>query len=119
MKFYDQIFLHDDEKSFHGVPSMPMPMPMRNKTMVEEEIMVGFEDEAFTIKERLAGGKKLLQMISIVGMPRLRLLAKNIKTQEPWKQVAQSVRSYIISDPNQYLDTLALSYNHLSRHLKP
>ncbi|XP_028106837.1 putative late blight resistance protein homolog R1A-10 [Camellia sinensis] len=47
------------------------------------------------------------------------LLAKNIKTQESWKQVAQSVRSYIVSDPNQYLDTLALSYNHLPRHLKP
>ncbi|XP_028107731.1 putative late blight resistance protein homolog R1B-23 [Camellia sinensis] len=47
------------------------------------------------------------------------LLAKNIKTQESWKQVAQSVSSYIVSDPNQYLDTLALSYNHLPRHLKP
>ncbi|KAL7162018.1 hypothetical protein ACSBR2_042483 [Camellia fascicularis] len=47
------------------------------------------------------------------------LLAKNIKTHDSWKQVAQSVSSYIVSDPNQYLDTLALSYNHLPRHLKP
>ncbi|CAL5354592.1 unnamed protein product [Camellia sinensis] len=47
------------------------------------------------------------------------LLARNIKTQESWKQVAQSVSSYIVSDPNQYLDTLALSYNHLPHHLKP
>ncbi|XP_028076114.1 putative disease resistance RPP13-like protein 3 [Camellia sinensis] len=47
------------------------------------------------------------------------LLAKNIKTKESWKQVAQSVRSYIVSEPDQYLDTLALSYNHLPRHLKP
>ncbi|KAL7163297.1 hypothetical protein ACSBR2_039401 [Camellia fascicularis] len=47
------------------------------------------------------------------------LLAKNIKTPESWKQVAQSVSSYIVSDPNQYLDTLALSYNHLPHHLKP
>ncbi|XP_028066682.1 putative late blight resistance protein homolog R1A-10 [Camellia sinensis] len=47
------------------------------------------------------------------------LLAKNIKTKESWKQVAQSVRSYIVSEPNQYLDTLALCYNHLPRHLKP
>ncbi|CAL5354585.1 unnamed protein product [Camellia sinensis] len=46
------------------------------------------------------------------------LLATKIKTQESWKQVAQSVSSYIVSDPNQYLDTLALSYNHLPRHLK-
>ncbi|KAL7163388.1 hypothetical protein ACSBR2_039481 [Camellia fascicularis] len=47
------------------------------------------------------------------------LLAKNKKTQESWKQVAHSVSSYIVSDPNQYLDTLALSYNHLPCHLKP
>ncbi|CAL5354596.1 unnamed protein product [Camellia sinensis] len=47
------------------------------------------------------------------------LLAKDNKAQESWKQVAQSVSSYIVSDPNQYLDTLALSYNHLPRHLKP
>ncbi|XP_028123901.1 late blight resistance protein R1-A-like [Camellia sinensis] len=36
-----------------------------------------------------------------------------------WKQISQSVSSYIVSDPNQYLDTLALSYNHLLHHLKP
>ncbi|KAL7163249.1 hypothetical protein ACSBR2_039364 [Camellia fascicularis] len=47
------------------------------------------------------------------------LLARTIKAQESWKQVAQSVSSYIVSDPNQYLDTLALSYSHLPRHLKP
>ncbi|KAF5939754.1 hypothetical protein HYC85_024013 [Camellia sinensis] len=246
---------------------------MENRTMVEEEITVGFDDEALTIKERLAGGKQQLQMISIIGMPGLGtstlarklyndpyithyfhirawtyasqlprktdvlldilrfvnvdeienmtneklgeklykqlkgkrylividdiwdigahndlkmffpddnnksrvmftsrvkeaspdchshclhflteeeswdclpeligigkqimkkcdglplaiviiagLLARNIKTQESWKQVVQSVSSYIVSDPNQYLDTLALSYNHLPRHLKP
>ncbi|XP_028098615.1 putative late blight resistance protein homolog R1B-8 [Camellia sinensis] len=46
------------------------------------------------------------------------LLAKK-KTEEWWKQVSQGVSSYIVSDPNEYLDTLALSYNHLPRHLKP
>ncbi|KAL7163248.1 hypothetical protein ACSBR2_039363 [Camellia fascicularis] len=46
------------------------------------------------------------------------LLAKN-KTRKSWEQVVQSVSSYIVSDPNQYLDTLGLSYNHLPRHLKP
>ncbi|XP_028060608.1 putative disease resistance RPP13-like protein 3 [Camellia sinensis] len=46
-------------------------------------------------------------------------LARDNKAQESWKQLAQSVSSYIISDPNQYLDTLALSYNHLPRQLKP
>ncbi|KAA8529811.1 hypothetical protein F0562_034332 [Nyssa sinensis] len=46
------------------------------------------------------------------------LLAKKEKTQDWWKQVAQSVSSYIVSDPEQYMDALALSYNHLPHHLK-
>ncbi|THG04312.1 hypothetical protein TEA_014862 [Camellia sinensis var. sinensis] len=290
VQFYDQINQIQLLQDFNdGVPSMSMSM--ENRTMVHEEITVGFDDEALTIKELLAGGKKQLQMISIVGMPglgkttlatklyndpyithyfhirawtyasqlsrqtdmlldilrslnvvftdeienmtneklgeklykqlkgkrylividdlwdigawvdlkmyfpndnngsrvmftsRLKelsmhaspdchphclrflteeeswellqrkvfqnescppelieigkqimkkceglplaiviiagLLAKNIKTLESWKQVAQSVSSYVVSDPNQYLDTLALSYNHLPRHLKP
>ncbi|KAL7181025.1 hypothetical protein ACSBR1_039977 [Camellia fascicularis] len=291
VQFYDQINqiqLLQDAKSFNDGVHSSVSMSMENRTMVEEEITVGFDDEALTIKELLAGGKKQLQMISIVGMPglgkttlatklyndpyithyfhirawtyasqlprktdmlldilrslnvdeienmtneklgeklykqlkgkrylividdlwdigawvdlktyfpndnngsrvmftsRLKemamhaspdchphclrflteeeswellqrkvfqnescppelieigkqimkkceglplaiviiagLLAKNIKTQESWIQVAQSVSSYIVSDPNQYLDTLALSYNQLPRHLKP
>ncbi|XP_059638543.1 putative disease resistance RPP13-like protein 3 [Cornus florida] len=47
------------------------------------------------------------------------LLAKKDKTEEWWKHVSGSVGSYIISDSEQYLDTLALSYNHLPQHLKP
>ncbi|CAL5354604.1 unnamed protein product [Camellia sinensis] len=294
VQFYDQINqiqLLQDCKSFNDGVHSSVSMSMENRTMVDEEITVGFDDEALTIKELLAGGKKQLQLISIVGMPglgkttlatklyndpyithyfhirawtyasqlprktvmlldilssvnvvftdefknmtneklgeklykqlkgkrylividdlwdigawvdlkmyfpndnngsrvmftsRLKelsmhaspdchphclrflteeeswellqrkvfhnescppelikigkqimkkceglplaiviiagLLAKNIKTQESWIQVAQSVSSYIVSDPNQYLDTLALSYNHLPRHLKP
>ncbi|KAL7163299.1 hypothetical protein ACSBR2_039403 [Camellia fascicularis] len=295
VQFYGQIKqiqLLQDDKSFNGGVHASMSMSMKNRTMGDEEITVGFDDEVLTIKELLAGGKKQLQMISIVGMPglgkttlarklyndpyithyfhirawtyasqlptktdmlldilrslnvrtdddkdknltneklgkklykqlkgkrylividdlwdigawvhlkmyfpndnngsrvmftsRLKemamhaspdchphclrflteeeswellrwkvfqnescppelieigkqimkkceglplaivviagLLARTIKTQESWKQVAQSVSSYIVSDPNQYLDTLALSYNHLPRHLKP
>ncbi|CAL5430489.1 unnamed protein product [Camellia sinensis] len=36
---------------------------------LEEEIMVGFEDEALTLKEQLTRGPKQLEVISIVGMP--------------------------------------------------
>ncbi|KAM7502936.1 hypothetical protein LguiB_001840 [Lonicera macranthoides] len=36
-----------------------------------------------------------------------------------WRQVAKSVSSYIVSNPELYMDTLALSYNHLPPHLKP
>uniref|UniRef100_A0A5B6YL23 Uncharacterized protein n=1 Tax=Davidia involucrata TaxID=16924 RepID=A0A5B6YL23_DAVIN len=45
------------------------------------------------------------------------LLAKTDKTQDWWNQVAESVNSYVASDPKQCLDTLALSYNHLPDHL--
>ncbi|GMP92806.1 hypothetical protein CsSME_00042888 [Camellia sinensis var. sinensis] len=67
-------------------------------------------------------GKQIMKKCK--GLPRTivviaGLLAKNKKTRESWTQVAHSVSSYIVSDPNQYLDTLALSYNHLPRHLKP
>lgn len=34
-------------------------------------------------------------------------------------QVAERVSSYIETDENQYIDTLALSYNHLHQYMKP
>ncbi|KAL7163286.1 hypothetical protein ACSBR2_039392 [Camellia fascicularis] len=79
LQVYDQInqiqLLLQDDKDFndgvHSSMSMSMSMSMSNRTMVNEEIIVGFDDEALTIKELLAGGKKQLQMILIVGMPRL------------------------------------------------
>ncbi|KAM7497602.1 hypothetical protein LguiA_022016 [Lonicera macranthoides] len=43
----------------------------------------------------------------------------NEETPTWWGQVAKSVSSYIVSNPEQYMDTLALSYNHLPPHLKP
>ncbi|KAI7994369.1 hypothetical protein LOK49_LG11G00378 [Camellia lanceoleosa] len=70
LQFYDQIYQIQLLQDFNdGVPSMSM----ENRKMVDEEITVGFDDEALTMKELLAGGKKQLQMISIVGMPGLEL----------------------------------------------
>ncbi|KAM7502933.1 hypothetical protein LguiB_001837 [Lonicera macranthoides] len=43
----------------------------------------------------------------------------NEETPTWWGQVAKSVSSYIVSNPEQCMDTLALSYNHLPPHLKP
>ncbi|KAF5939751.1 hypothetical protein HYC85_024010 [Camellia sinensis] len=83
---------------------------MENRTMVDEEITVGFDDETLTIKKLLAGGKKLLQMISIVGMPGFGLLAKNIKTQESWKQVAQSLRGLYKKIGQRSLEEVAEDY---------
>ncbi|XP_059642452.1 putative late blight resistance protein homolog R1B-8 [Cornus florida] len=47
------------------------------------------------------------------------LLTKEDKTQTRWRHVAESVSSYIVTEPEQFMDTLALSYNHLPYHLKP
>ncbi|XP_059623563.1 putative late blight resistance protein homolog R1A-10 [Cornus florida] len=47
------------------------------------------------------------------------LLAKNDKTPDWWRHVAKSVSSYIVRDPEQYMDTLAFSYDYLPNHLKP
>ncbi|KAA8535370.1 hypothetical protein F0562_030373 [Nyssa sinensis] len=46
------------------------------------------------------------------------LLAKTEQAENWWKKVAESVSSYILNEPKQYMDTLALSYNHLPPHLK-
>ncbi|KAL1804791.1 hypothetical protein ACET3Z_027859 [Daucus carota] len=46
-------------------------------------------------------------------------LLKNNFEINSWKQIEKHVSSYIISDYNRYMDTLALSYNHLPQHLKP
>ncbi|XP_017238097.1 putative late blight resistance protein homolog R1B-14 isoform X2 [Daucus carota subsp. sativus] len=35
-----------------------------------------------------------------------------------WTHVEETVSSYIVTDVNQYMDTLALSYNHLPQHLR-
>ncbi|KAJ0489050.1 putative P-loop containing nucleoside triphosphate hydrolase, leucine-rich repeat domain superfamily [Helianthus annuus] len=46
-------------------------------------------------------------------------LLKNNLSVTLWEQIAESLRSYIVSDPRQYIDTLALSYNHLPPQLRP
>ncbi|KAL8228367.1 hypothetical protein R6Q57_015951 [Mikania cordata] len=46
------------------------------------------------------------------------LLIKGEKRQELWEKVAESVISYIVGDPKGYLDTLALSLDHLPQHLR-
>lgn len=46
------------------------------------------------------------------------LLVKGEKSTCVWEKVAESVISYIVGDPKGYLDTLALSYDHLPPHLK-
>ncbi|KAI7994609.1 hypothetical protein LOK49_LG11G00414 [Camellia lanceoleosa] len=70
-QFYDQInqiqLLQDFKDGVHS----SMSMSMENRTVVDEEITVGFDDEAVTIKGLLTRREKQLQMISIFGMPGL------------------------------------------------
>ncbi|XP_076911053.1 putative late blight resistance protein homolog R1B-16 [Bidens hawaiensis] len=46
-------------------------------------------------------------------------LLKNNLSSTRWRKIAASLRSFIVSDPSQYMDSLALSYNHLPPHLRP
>ncbi|KAJ9554317.1 hypothetical protein OSB04_018362 [Centaurea solstitialis] len=45
-------------------------------------------------------------------------LAKNLLSHSWWSEIAGSLHSYMVRDPSQYMDTLALSYNHLPSHLR-
>ncbi|KAJ9554320.1 hypothetical protein OSB04_018365 [Centaurea solstitialis] len=36
-----------------------------------------------------------------------------------WSEIAGSLHSFMVRNPSQYMDTLALSYNHLPPHLRP
>ncbi|KAJ0765110.1 putative P-loop containing nucleoside triphosphate hydrolase, leucine-rich repeat domain superfamily [Helianthus annuus] len=46
-------------------------------------------------------------------------LLKNNWSIEWWTQIATSLNSFMVSDPSQYMDSLAFSYNHLPPHLRP
>ncbi|XP_076911054.1 putative late blight resistance protein homolog R1B-16 [Bidens hawaiensis] len=46
-------------------------------------------------------------------------LLKNKWSLYWWRRIAESLTSFMVSDPSQYMDTLDLSYNHLPSHLKP
>nr|XP_043637405.1 putative late blight resistance protein homolog R1A-10 [Erigeron canadensis] len=45
-------------------------------------------------------------------------LLKNKTSDNWWEKIAQDTRSYMVRDRSQYIDSLALSYNHLSRELQ-
>ncbi|KAM0019734.1 putative P-loop containing nucleoside triphosphate hydrolase, leucine-rich repeat domain superfamily [Helianthus debilis subsp. tardiflorus] len=46
-------------------------------------------------------------------------LLKNNLSVTWWEQIAASLRSFMVSDPTQYIDSLALSYNHMPPPLRP
>ncbi|XP_023731569.1 putative late blight resistance protein homolog R1A-10 [Lactuca sativa] len=46
------------------------------------------------------------------------VLENGEKSKDMWEKVAESVSSHIVEDPKGCLDTLALSYDHLPRHLR-
>ncbi|XP_076927495.1 putative late blight resistance protein homolog R1B-16 [Bidens hawaiensis] len=46
-------------------------------------------------------------------------LLKNKFSNTCWEQIATTLRSFMVSDPRQYIDSLALSYNHLPPYLRP
>ncbi|KAI7997653.1 hypothetical protein LOK49_LG10G01794 [Camellia lanceoleosa] len=111
VQFYDQInqiqLLQDFNDGVHSF------MSMENRTMVDEEITVGFDDEALTIKERLAGGKKQLQIISIVGMPGLggakydtSLCSEEVVTDHNHPSILENLRTISNLNPGGYVQDL-------------
>lgn len=55
------------------------------------------------------------------GLPLAIVIASGlVKNQSSyrWREVALSLRSFMVHDPSQYMGTLALSYNHLPPHLR-
>nr|XP_043633371.1 putative late blight resistance protein homolog R1B-16 [Erigeron canadensis] len=46
-------------------------------------------------------------------------LLKNNMSNEWWRQIAEQAKLFMVSNPSQYMDSLALSYNDLPPHLKP
>ncbi|XP_057492948.1 putative late blight resistance protein homolog R1A-10 isoform X1 [Actinidia eriantha] len=62
----------------------------------EEETIVGFEEEVFIIKEQLAGVRKQLDVISIVGMPGIGKTTLAIKVfNDPLVQYHFHIRAWI------------------------
>ncbi|KAG5579176.1 hypothetical protein H5410_049803 [Solanum commersonii] len=55
-------------QSLHGGESSRRSPPQKRVPMVEEENVVGFDDEARKISSRLTNGSEELEIISIVGM---------------------------------------------------
>ncbi|KAF5777537.1 putative P-loop containing nucleoside triphosphate hydrolase [Helianthus annuus] len=84
-----------------------------------------FQKKVFRMGICPSGLKKCGRMISkkCKGLPlaiviAAGLLKKNLSLTW-WEQIAASLHSFMLSDPRQYIDSLALSYNHLPPHLRP
>ncbi|XP_059649741.1 putative late blight resistance protein homolog R1B-17 [Cornus florida] len=85
---------------------------LRLKTFLKESCPLNLMEIGKKIARKTRGLPLAIVVIS-------GLLAKQDKTLEWWKHVAKSVSSYMVSDPEQYMHTLELSYNHLPHYLKP
>ncbi|KAL1825287.1 hypothetical protein DCAR_0313426 [Daucus carota subsp. sativus] len=99
--------------------------PLHLRFLTEEESFTLLRRKAF-ITEDLFNyltliGKRItkkcrglpLAVVVIAG-----LLKSNLKI-EWWAEVEERVSSYILTDENRYMDTLALSYDHLPQYLRP
>ncbi|KAL7163231.1 hypothetical protein ACSBR2_039347 [Camellia fascicularis] len=109
-----------------GLHAKPESCPHHLRFLTEEESWELFQKKVFLgesfppelmglglqIAEKCEGLP--LALVVIAG-----ILTKEEKTKDLWEEVAESVSSYMVNDPNQYMHTLALSYYHLPDHLKP
>ncbi|KAL1823617.1 hypothetical protein ACET3Z_010395 [Daucus carota] len=108
-----------------AVHAQPKGNPHCLRFLTEEESFDLFKKKAFIMGyysgQMYSIGKSIarkcrelpLAIVVIAG-----LLKTNLQMSW-WAQVDEAVSSYILTDENQYIDTLALSYHHLPQHLRP
>ncbi|KAJ0725250.1 putative P-loop containing nucleoside triphosphate hydrolase, leucine-rich repeat domain superfamily [Helianthus annuus] len=112
----------DTDMSLHVQSARPAHV-LRLRT--EDESWDIFQKKVFRMGICPRGLEKSGRVINIKckGLPLAIVIAaglvKNNFSVAWWEQIAASLRSFMVSNPRQYIDSLALSYNHMPSHLKP
>ncbi|XP_057488145.1 putative late blight resistance protein homolog R1A-10 isoform X2 [Actinidia eriantha] len=100
--------------------------PLSLRFLTSDESWVLFQQKVFrreTCPPQLTKiGKhiaKKCQGIPLVIVVVAGILTKEEQSPDQWEKVGKTLNSQMIADPQIWLKTLALSYNHLPHHLKP
>ncbi|GJX64233.1 disease resistance protein [Tanacetum coccineum] len=113
----NEVGLHAKSKPNGLVHFLSYLTELQSWELLCKKVFHGEECPEWLIKHGKQIAKKCqglpLSVVVIAG-----LLAKEPENIDVWKKISCSVASYIASDENKHMETLALSYNHLPPHLK-
>ncbi|XP_057493047.1 putative late blight resistance protein homolog R1B-16 isoform X2 [Actinidia eriantha] len=100
--------------------------PLSLRFLTDDESWVLFKQKVFRIEtcppQLTEIGKhiaKKCQGIPLVIVVVAGILTNEEKSPDQWEKVGKTLNSHMTADPQIWLKTLALSYNHLPHHLKP